>query len=453
MKRRILSTSFALAAAALLCVPAQSWAEPKIQAPNLSGINNMQARRAQIIRGRNQRFKPQQRQTMVRSLAAMDVNSTQFQKKISAAPIKVRMEVFQQMATAAGNEPQTFSRRLRGMLKVNGKNKVAKPHKKFVEVTQNNFDLFKKVLGGNVVWFAVNSSPGHLHTLIGDQAGRGQFHHNVYGEGGSNTNAASITGNYTQYAMPVVLTDRQMDRFTRYLNKGIEHHQHYQSNHSVYGFYARGNKVTDIKCTNWATAAPIGKLPRWAQTLDKRLVKMGTNGQLANAPAAVAQKGLHAALAAAPDAAARGAIVTQVLSHRMSKWNRSAVKRMAKQFNKVTADFANRPTDLVMREALAKTLGLGRSKDPAKWSYDLMMSKKSPVVAVLNSTKKTDFSNMTFDMEIMGKIGPSGRVEANSGSYYNGPANSGSLGVVPGVRMAATANPGANPYHGPPVIL
>ena len=440
MKRRILSTSFALAAATLLCVPASSWAEPRIQVPNLSNLGNLQARRAQIIRGRNQRFKPQQRQTMARQLAAMDVNSSQFKQKISAAPIKVRMEVFKQMATAAGNEPQTFSRRLRGMLKVNGKNKVAKPHKKFYEVTQNNFELFQKVLGGNVVWFAVNSSPGHLHTLIGDQAGRGQFHHNVYGEGNSNTNAASITGNYTQYAMPVVLSDKQMHRFTRYLNKGIEHHRHFDSNHSVYGFYARGNKVTDIKCTNWATAAPVGQLPRWAKTLDKRLIKMGQAGQLANA-AAVGQKGLHAALAAAPTAEARKTIVTQVLSHRMSKWNRSAVKRMAKQFNKVTTDFPNRPTDLVMREALSKTLGLGRSKDPAKWSYDLMMSKRSPVVAVLNSSRKSDFSNMTFDMEIMGKIGASGRVEKNTGSYYNGPPNSGALGVVPADRMPA--NPAA----------
>ena len=439
MKSR-LSAHFALTAAILLVVPALSSAEPRIQAPNLGGYSNLQARRAQIIRGRNQRFKPQQRQTMARELARMDVNSSTFQKKISAAPIKVRMEVFKQMATAQGNEPQSFTRRLRGMLKVNGKNKVAKPKKSFFEVTQNNFELFQKVMGGNVVWFAVNSSPGHLHTLIGDQAGRGQFHHNVYGEGNSNTNAASITGNYTQYAMPVVLSDKQMHRFTRYLNKGIEHHRHFDSNHSVYGFYARGNKVTDIKCTNWATAAPVGQLPRWAKTLDKRLIKMGQAGQLANA-AAVGQKGLHAALAAAPTAEARKTIVTQVLSHRMSKWNRSAVKRMAKQFNKVTTDFPNRPTDLVMRDALAKTLGLGRSKDPAKWSYDLMMSKKSPVVAVLNGTAKSDFSNMVFDMEIMGKISASGRVEANSGSYYNGPPNSGSLGVVPADRMPAQPGP------------
>ncbi len=46
-------------------------------------------------------------------------------------------------------------------------------------------------------------------------------------------------------------------------------------------------------------------------------------------------------------------------------------------------------------------------------------------------------------MEIMGKIGASGRVEKNGGSYYNGPPNSGGLGVVPADRMPATANPAA----------
>ena len=448
MKRCV---SLTLIVALLLIVPTVSMA--RVQGPKLKG--DLNARRAQILRGRSQRIKPQIRQNMVRELSAMKVDSAQFQKKISAAPLKVRVEVFKIKSAegkpaatglrgafrrvfkrpneaVAGTEPQAFDRRLRGMLKENGRNRVSKPHKNFVEVTQDNFKLFQQVMGKNVVWFAVNSSPGHLHTLIGDQAGGGKFHHNVYGEGGSNTNKATITGNFTQYAMPVVLTDRQMDRFTRYMNAGLKSHKHMDSDHKVYGFYAKGNKVTDIKCTNWVTAAPVGNLPRWAKTLDSRLMKMGAAGQLGKAPSEVRKSGLHAALAGAGNAKARKVIVDKVLKNPMSKWNRSAVKRMAKQFDKGTADFPKRPADLVMRDALAKTLGLGRSKDPAKWSYDLMMSKKVPVVAVLNGSKASDFAGMKFNMEIMGVVGTSGKVEANP-SYSS--SSNGNYGVVPADRQ------------------
>ena len=451
MNRHVTSISFTLIALMFLAAPTVSLA--RVQGPRLKG--DLQARKAQILRGRSQRIKPQVRQNMVRELTAMKVDSAQFRQKISAAPLKVRLEVFKQMSAQGkpaatglrkvfrrvlrrntdavpGVEPQAFDRRLRGMLKENGRNRVSKPHKNFVEVTQENFKLFQQVLGGNVVWFAVNSSPGHLHTLIGDQGKRGKFHHNVYGEGGSNTDAAKITGNFTQYAMPVVLTDRQMDRFTRYMNQGLKHHKHNDSDHSVYGFYAKGNKITDIKCTNWVTSAPVGNLPRWAQTLDKRLVKMGAAGQLGKAPSVVRKSGLHAALAGAGDARARKTIVDKVLKNPMSKWNRSAVKRMAKQFDKVTGDFPNRPADLVMRDALSKTLGLGRSKDPAKWSYDLMMSKKVPVVAVLAGSKNTDFAKTTFNMEIMGVVGANGKVEPNP-SYSS--SSNGNYGVVPADRQ------------------
>ena len=459
--------NIALVTVLTMLLPVMVQAAPRVQRPQLKG--DLQARRTQIVRGRNQRIKPQQRQALVARLSAMKVTSAKFKHEIAAAPLKVRYEVFKQMAATQGTKPASFGtrlgnfykravgrkvetlapaesasfdRRLRGMLKQDGKNRVAKSHKTFFEVTPDNFKLFQQVMGGNVVWFAVNSSPGHLHTLIADQGGRGKFHHNVYGEGNSNTNAASITGNFTQYAMPVVLTDKQMDRFTRYLNKGIKHHNHNDSNHSVYGFYARGNKVTDIKCTNWVTAAPVGNLPRWARTLDKRLIKMGADGQLKKAPSAVAKQGLHAALAAAGNATARGKIVAKVLQNPMSKWNRSAVRRMARTFDKVTTDFPNRPADMVMRDALAKTLGLGRSKDPAKWSYDLLMSKQVPVVAVLNSSRNAEFANMSFNMEIMGQVGPNGKVQPSGSSHFgsDAPQNAGSLGVVPANRQPRTAS-------------
>jgi hypothetical protein len=398
-----------------------------------------------IRRGRNQRFRPQARQQLATELKAMDVNSKDFQKKVSSAPLQVRMEVFSHFAQqASGTAPTTFTRRLRGMLKQHGKTRVSKPSKSFFEVTNSNFDLFKKVMGKNVIWFAVNSSPGHLHTLIHDQNNGGKFHHNVYGEG-SGTNDATITNNMTQYALPVVLTDSQMKRFTSYMNAGLKHHRHGDKpDHSVYGFFSRGNKVTKIACTNWVTSASIGELPRWAKTIDKRLVKMAAAGQI-TVPQAVAKKGLHAALVGAGNADARQQIVTAVLGNTLTKWNKSAVKRMAKQFNKEATAFPNKPTDLLMRDALAKTLGLGRSQDPAKWSYDLLMSKKVPVVAILNGSAKAK-SDMTFNMEIMGTIGTNGWVKKTTSGYfgYNAPQNAGALGVIPDGRSTAV-RPAATP--------
>ncbi len=413
----------------------------KIKAPIYRG----KARARLIRRGQGQRFRPQERQRLASELKAMDLNSADFQKKVSTAPLQVRMEVFNHFAKQAsdnGTAPTTFTRRLRGMLKQHGKNRVAKPSKTFFEVTNANFDLFKKVMGKNVIWFAVNSSPGHLHTLIHDQNNGGKMHHNTYGEG-SGTNDATITGTFTQYALPVVLTDAQMKRFTSYMNAGQKHHSHNDNNHSVYGFFSRGQKVTKIACTNWVTSASIGELPRWAKTLDKRLVKMATAGQI-NVPTAVAKKGLHAALVSAKTAEGRQQVVAAVLGNQLSKWNKSAVKRMAKLFEKEATAFTNKPQDLMMRDALAKTLGLGRSQDPAKWSYDLLMSKKVPVVAILNSTPKAK-RDMELNMEIMGTVGANGWVKKSTGGYYgyNAPQNSGALGVIPEGR--STAVPTATP--------
>ena len=242
-----------------------------------------------------------------------------------------------------------------------------------------------------------------------------------------------------------------MDRFTRYFNAGMKHgwkkSEGYQADigdsdgkATVYGFYNRkGEKMAGndlIKCTNWVTSAPIGKLPRWAKTLDKRLVAMSANGKLKNASEIKAAGGLHAALAGAADGAARQAIVTKVLSHNMTKWNRSAVKRMAKAFVKQTADFPNRPTDLVLRGSMAEAFGVSRSQDPAKWSYDLLMSKRVPVIAVLNKTADAGLKDKTFKWEIMGNIAPNGQVVP--GSHYGDVKD---LGVIPADRLAPNAAP------------
>ena len=457
MNRLTRTRSFALVIA-LALVPALAFADGprQVEAPTVRGAQKIRTRL--IRQGRAQRFTPQARQQLVQRLSAMNVDSADFKKQISAAPLQVRMDVFSKLSAAGtGGAVTTFNRRLRGMAKVDGKNRVRKPSKTFFEVTPDNFDLFKKVMGKNVIWFAVNSSPGHLHTLIADQGKGERFHHNTYGEG-SGTNDATITAStysgYTQYAFPVVLTDHEMARFTGYMNAGLKEHSHGdRPDHKTYGFYAKGNKVTNIACTNWATSASIGELPRWARTIDRRLQKMGAAGQV-NVPQDVVKKGLHGALAAAATPEARQQIITAVLGNaNLTKWNRSAVKRMGKAFAKETAAFPNRPADLTMRSALAQTLGLGRSQDPAKWSYDLLMSKKVPVVAILNGSKSAQ-NTMEFNMEIMGTVGADGWVKKNTGGYYYGgnvPTNAGALGVVPDGRssLRPAPTPAAAPTPAP----
>ena len=453
---------FALIAAAALVVPALVASTPAraenaprlVQGPTLGA--DVAARRALIRQGRSQRVRPQLRQEQVQRLTALSVDSPDFQKQISSAPMQVRMEVFKHFAAQQNTAVTSFTRRLHGMAKVNGKNRVQKPSKTFFEVTPDNFDLFKKVMGKNVVWFAVNNSPGHLHTLIADQADGGKFHHNVYGEGGYNTNDASITGNLTQFAFPVVLTDKEMSRFTSYMNAGLQNHSHGdRPDHKVYGFYAKGKKVTNIACTNWVTSASIGQLPRWARTIDGRLKRMAAAGQV-NVPQEVAQKGLHGALAAAGTPEARQALLTAVLGNgNLTKWNRGAVKRMGKLFTQQANAFTAKPGDLHLRSSLAETLGLGRSQDPAKWSYDLLMSKKVPVVAVMNGTRNANLASMELNMEIMGVVGQDGWVKKGSFTSYmsNVPANAGALGVVPdgrsSLRPAPVVTPAATPTPTP----
>lgn len=404
--------------------------------------------RTRVIRAsRGRRIKPADHAKMAKALTKAKAGTAEYRTLAGKTSLQARAQVFVKQANKAGAPANTFTRRLRGMLKVGKRSKVAHSQKTFVEVTEQNLGKFTEVMGQNTVWFAVNDSPNHLHTLVGDQGDKGQFFHNVYG---TKTNKAGLTGNQTQYAMGVHLTDGEMDRFVRYFNAGMKHgwtqgnsDSGNEGKNTVYGFYnSKGEKISGndkIKCTNWVTSAPIGKLPRWAKTIDKRMVKLATDGTLKNAAEVKAAGGLHAALAGAANHTARQAIVTRVLGNKMSKWNRSAVKRMAKAFVKQTTDFPNRPTDLVLRSSMAETFGVARSQDPAKWSYDLLMSKRVPVVAVLNKTADAGLKDKTFKWQIMGDIAPNGRVVP--GSHYGQLKD---LGVIPADRQPVQPTP-ANP--------
>ncbi len=417
---KTLSLALALVCSAALLPRARADYRPVV--PNKLGNPAKVTERTRNIRvNRAQGHTPAYRQKLLQRLTQMKMDSSYFRRTISQAPMDVRNQVFVQKAAEQNTPASTFTRRLRGMLKENGKLRVAQPSKTFFEVTPDNFALFQKTMGQNTVWFAVNSSPGHLHTLIGDQGGKSKrFVHNVYGV---KNNDAVITGNYTQYALPVQLTDQEMNRFVRYLNAGSKQgHTNvdgtpasYVSDSgtdqkkTVYGFYTKGNKITDIRCTNWVTSAPIG---------DRRLLQLANSGNLNKVPEIAKAGGLHAALAAAPDEGTRAKLIQQLQKvPNLTRWNRAAIARMGKAFQKELADFPNRPADLVLRRSLAETLGLGRAQDPAKWSYDLLMSKRVPTVGVLTDQRKADFHNMEFNMEIMGKLGPNGLVVSNATSY------------------------------------
>lgn len=351
-------------------------------------------------------------------LGEANLGDAGFRGDLSTAPLRARLEVFRKVAKERGVDVRTFDRRLRGMLKANGKNRVAKPKKRFFEITAETFDLFPKIMGENVIWFAASPSPYHLHTLLSDQDGGGTFTHNTYGKGPL-TNA---TIPREQYLAGVQLTGPEMDRFVRYLNAGVEHDKR-----GVYGFKtSSGTMICETACTNWATSAPVGPVERWIRSVDKRVSRAASEGRLD----AKFSDGLHAALAKAADQGAREALLGELLrTDGLDRRTKDGARRLGKEFDRTLETFPNRPADLVGRESLASVVGVNRSQDPAKWMYDLFLSKRVPVIGIASTSAKADFDRMTFDLEIMGGIDEAGRVTPIDGRD--------NLGVVPAGRSSA----------------
>jgi len=362
------------------------------------------------------------------------LNSRKFRTELSQAPLSSRLEVFVKAAARRGVNIQTFERRLRGMASgANRKTKATSVKKTFFEVTPESYDLFPKVMGENVIWFAANASPGHLHTLVADQNGGGHFTHNTYGEASLTT--ASVDRNYTQYIAPAMLTGPEMDRWVRYLNSGVQNDKS-----TVYGFKTSSGKViTATACTNWATSAPIGELKRWVRTVDRRVARAATEGRLDPK----FKGGLHAVLAAAPTAEARQALIAEVLaSDGLTPHTRAGVKRLGKEFNFIATSWPNRPLDLVGRESLSTVMGVPRSQDPAKWMYDLFFSKRVPIIGVTSTARNEKFSESEFNLEIMGKIDAKGDVVEGASSSYN-------RGVIPPERRPGYVPPAPEPEAAP----
>tara|TARA_R110002096_G_scaffold433381_2_gene652012 strand:- start:61115 stop:62293 length:1179 start_codon:yes stop_codon:yes gene_type:complete len=380
-----------------------------------------------VKQGRRQRVKPVTIAKLGTKLtkSVLDgtkLTDTKFRNELSVAPLGARLAVFRDVAKSKGLKVQTFSRRLRGMLKNGKTNRVTKSHKTFFEVLPETMELFRESMGENVIWFAASASPGHLHTLVADQAGGPTMTHNTYG---AQMDAASVSR--LQYLAPAQLNKAQMSRFTRYLNAGVEAGQGGKG--EVYGFKnSRGEWVYQTACTNWATSAPVGDLKRWAKIVDTKIINASKSGSLG----VEFKDGLHAALAKATDAPARQALLAKALkTPGLSKHSQASAKRLVKEFDVILEKFPKRPADLVGRQTLSEMMGVSRSQDPAKWMYDLMLSKSVPLVGVMASTSQTNFKKMEFDMEIMGTFNAKGDVVKGAGYQRQG------LGVIPPERGGA----------------
>jgi hypothetical protein len=404
---------------------AQRSAVTKVQSPTRAKTTKKAA--AAVRQGRRQRVKP----ATVKKLGAKLTKSvldgtkltdTKFRNELSIAPLAARLAVFRDVAKSKGLKVQTFSRRLRGMLKNGKTNRVTKSHKTFFEVLPETVELFRESMGENVIWFAASENPNHLHTLVADQGGGTTMTHNTYG---TQMNEAGITR--LQYMAPAQVNKAQMARFTKYLNAGVE--AGHSGRSKVYGFKnSRGEWIYETACTNWATSAPIGDLKRWANTVDKQIIASAKSGGLG----VEFKDGLHAALAKAADAPARQALLTKALkAPGLSKHSQASAKRLVKEFDVILKNFPQRPPELVARQTLSEIMGVSRSQDPAKWMYDLMLSKSVPLVGVIAPTAHADFKSMEFDMQIMGKFNAKGNVVVSDGYKKDG------LGIVPPERGGA----------------
>jgi hypothetical protein len=401
----------------------------KVQVPARAKVTAQKA--TAIKQARNQRVKPAVvKQLGVKmskaALSGTKLTEANMRDQLAHEPLQSRLTVFKDVAKKNGTVVQSFTRRLRGMLKNGKTNRVVKSKKTFFEVLPATVDAFRESMGENVIWFAASASPNHLHTLVADQNGGKTLTHNTYG---ANMDAASIPR--LQYMAPAQIDNAQMSRFTRYLNAGVEAGQ--SGKKQVYGFKnSRGKMVYETACTNWATSAPIGDLKRWAKSADKNIIKAAKAGALG----VEFKDGLHAALAKAPDAAARTALVAKaVKAPGLSKITKSSAKRLGKEFDVILKAFPKRPADLVARQSLSEIMGVSRSQDPAKWMYDLILSKSVPVVGVLATERHADFKNIEIDMQIMGVFNAKGNVVKGTGYKKDG------LGVVPPDRGgAAVAN-------------
>ncbi len=431
---------------------------PKVQRAVLRGLD-LSARKAQVKQMRQrwrsgQLMSLQEAQTAAQPLIQMGVNHADFQKHISAAPLEVRHAVFQHLAQEVGGS-ESAERAIRGYMP--HLQKTVKTKKRFFTLTTENFSLFQKVMGRNVVWFTLNNNPNHLFTMLMDQNTSDKGYSNTYGK--DNSRIAKV-GSFLQVALPLVLTDKQMDRFVDYMNTGVKH-----GKEKAFGFFTTrdGQEVkipaSKIACTNWATAAPIGSLAGWIKDLDHQIKDLANSGQLNDVPRTLGKKGLHGLLAAVSQGERglkshanikglrvrvrnlRNTIIQQVLANEqvISGQLRENVQQLGRLFDKERRDFYKRSPDTVGRKPLAHLAEALRSQNPDKWGGDLMLSKLVPLVAVLAKPATEEIGSVMINLRYAGTVGNDGKFQHNRDAHFNG-----AKGVLVETLPGGELKPGAD---------
>ncbi len=394
---------------------AQAQRIKKVQPPSRAKVTKTQIATAAKSRRQTVTRTTAQNGAALAKIAARSktLNSPALRAKITGTTLATRLSLFKSLAEAKGKGVQTFTRTIQGMLLNGKKTKLTKSKTTFFEVLPKTKTLFRETMGENVIWFASSASPYHLHTLLADQNGGKNLTHNTYG---TQMDKAAITR--TQYLAPAVLDKGQMARFTKYLNAGVT--GGHEARSKVYGFKtSKGNTVYETTCTNWATSAPIGDVHPWVKKLDTAIAKDASLGPKF-------KEGLHAALAKPKNAEGRAALLETVLASAQTKSVKTSAKRLLKEFDATLKDHPNRPAELVARQSLSQIMGVSRSQDPAKWMFDLILSRSTPVVGVISPTKDRNFNSMEFDLGIMGTINERGITESGGGR---------GLGAVPANQL------------------
>jgi len=317
-----------------------------IQAPNMRGRGG-RARERNIANART--FKRIARPRLSTKLQNVDLNSQQAKLILAEMPQTERAMHYVAASRAAGHNINFAYRKVKGKMTAKRGSRVPKTttDKLLVEVTPETQELFRQVMGPNMVWPSGGSNAGHLYTMIADQGSGTNFQMNTYGT--SMTECQVRSG---KVAGGILLTDKQMSRFVKYTNAGLRHGANkvygYKMKRGIRDEYGDRMEFADPSCTNWLTAAPIGN----------------KNGSRARSE------------------------------------RRDAPRHWSK-----------RPADLNGRDPLAKVIGLSRAHEPGIWMGKLVMAPQVPVLAVMsNSPGSTNLKQLSWGLGQIGTLQANGQV-------------------------------------------
>ncbi len=330
----------------ILALPTVSFAERvPIEAPDLAA-RNQQQRRPLIKRARQ--FK--QVDQVPQHLLNLDIHSKAGRHTLGVTPMTERAMLYVHLAQQAGSPVKYAYRTIRGKITANPRADVpvTTSKKLFVTVSPQTFELFKAVMGPNVIWPNGTENAGHLYTMIGDQGGGSNFYSNTYGEFNSKATAERAKG---KIGAGLLLTDGQMNRLVSMMNAASAHNRA-----NVFGYKMRerngGTINAEIQCTNWQTGAQIG-----------------------------------------------------------SKDTRLTSRQLDAERQAITQNWSNRPDGMVGRKPLASIFGLSRAQKPSIWISKLIAGPEAPVLAYfVTYPERTKLETRKWNLSALGKLMPDGNL-------------------------------------------